>query len=79
MTCSINGSQFNVPNDDLIRTVIDATDPIIVQVTVLFREKLAGQYQCSVTTDKITVTGETAVSTPIRNITSKYTHLGFVL
>ena len=79
VACSVDGSLLSTSDYELIRTVTKAEDPIEVQVTVLFRRRLAGQYQCSVTTDKITVTGETAVFTPIRDITGKYTHFGFVL
>lgn len=79
MACSVDGNQLSTSDYELIRTITKAEDPIEVQVTVLFRRRFAGQYQCSVTTDKITVTGETAVSTLIRNVTGKYMHLEFVL
>lgn len=79
MACSVDGNQLSTSDYELIRTITKAEDPIEVQVTALFRRRFAGQYQCSVTTDKITVTGETAVSTLIRNVTGKYMHLEFVL
>ena len=79
VTCSVNGSHLDVPDDDVIRTVLLPKDPIIVQVTVLFRMKVAGQYQCSVTTDKITEDNDSSALTAIRSITSKYLKLIFVL
>ena len=78
VSCSINGNQFNISENDLIRTVIrseDNTDPslsILVQVSVLVRVRVAGIYQCTVTTDRIASTPLTA-TTPARNITGKNT------
>ena len=70
MTCYIDGSQFNISDDDLIRTVLNAIDPIIVQVSVIFKIRVAGLYECNFTTDRVTITPLTN-STPGRNITSK--------
>ena len=76
VTCSINGNQFNIPENDLIRTVIrreDNTDPslsILVQVSVIVRMRVSGLYQCFVTTNRIASTPLTA-TTPERNITGK--------
>ena len=78
VTCSINGNQFNISDNDLIRTVIrtqdnnEPSDSLIVQVSVMFRLRVAGLYQCFVTTDRITSTPLTA-TTPARNITGKNT------
>ena len=75
VTCSINGNQFNISDNDLIRTVIrtqdnnEPSDSILVQVSVMFRLRVAGLYQCTVTTDRITSTPLTA--TEERNITGK--------
>ena len=77
MACSIDGSQFNVSDNDLIRTVIrtqDNTDPslsILVQVSVIFRIRVAGLYQCTVTTDRITNTSLTATTPAAKNIIGK--------
>ena len=67
VTCSINGSQLNIFNNDLMRTVIKGEDPVTVQVTILFRLRVTGLYQCSVTTDRITSTPLSA-NTLNRNI-----------
>ena len=77
VTCSIDGYQFNISDNDLIRTVIrreDNTDPglsILVQVSVMFRIRVAGLYQCTVTTDRITSTPLTATTPAAKNITGK--------
>ena len=77
MTCSINGSQFNISDNDLIRTVIrtqdnnEPSDSILVQVSVMFRIRVAGLYQCTVTTDRITRTPLTATTPAAKNITGK--------
>ena len=77
MTCSINGSQFNVSENDLIRTVIrtqdsnEPSDSILVQVSVMFRLRVAGLYQCNVTTDRITSTPLTATTPAAKNIAGK--------
>ena len=76
VTCSINGNQFNISENDLIRTVIrtqdnnEPSDSILVQVSVIFRIRVAGLYQCFVTTNRIASTPLTA-TTPERNITGK--------
>ena len=77
MTCSIDGNQFNISDNDLIRTVIrtqdnnEPSDSILVQVSVMFRLRVAGLYQCTVTTDRITSTPLTATTPAAINITSK--------
>ena len=77
VTCSIDGNQFNVSDDNLIRTVIrtqdsnEANNSILVQVSVMFRLRVAGLYQCIVTTDRITSTPLTATTPAARNITGK--------
>ena len=75
--CSIDGYQFNISNNDLIRTVIrtqdnnEPSDSILVQVSVMFRLRVAGLYQCTVTTDRITSTPLTATTPAAKNITGK--------
>ena len=77
VTCSIDGNQFNISDNDLIRTVIrsqdnnEPSDSILVQVSVMFRLRVAGLYQCTVTTDRITSTPLTATTPAARNITGK--------
>ena len=76
VTCSINGNQFNISDNDSIRTVIrtednnEPSDSILVQVSVMLRLRVAGLYQCFVTTNRIASTPLTA-TTPERNITGK--------
>ena len=71
MTCYIDGNQFIISDDDLLRIVIRSEDPIIVQVSVIVRVRFAGVYQCTVTTDRITSTPLTATTPAAKNITSK--------
>ena len=77
VTCSIDGYQFNISDNDLIRTVIrthdnnEPSDSILVQVSVMFRLRVAGLYQCIVTTDRITSTPLTATTPAAKNITGK--------
>ena len=77
VTCSIDGYQFNISDNDLIRTVIrtqdsnEPSDSILVQVSVMFRIRVAGLYQCTVTTDRITRTPLTATTPAAKNITGK--------
>ena len=77
VTCSINGSQFNVSDNNLTRTVIrtqdknEPSDSILVQVSVMFRFRVAGLYQCNVTTDRITSSPLTATTLTAKNITGK--------
>ena len=77
MTCSINGNQFNISVNDLICKVIrtqdnnEPSDSILVQVSVMLRLRVAGLYQCTVTTDRITSTPLTATTPEAINITSK--------
>ena len=70
MTCYIDGNQFNIFDDDLLRIVKNSEDPITVQVSVIVRARVAGIYQCIITTDRITSAPLTA-TTPARNITGK--------
>ncbi|XP_019862519.1 PREDICTED: uncharacterized protein LOC109591173, partial [Amphimedon queenslandica] len=57
VTCSVdNGNQFNVSDNDLIRTVTPVNNDVQVQVSVIFRMRVSGLYKCSVTTDRITTT-----------------------
>ena len=72
VTCDIDGNQFIISDDDLSCIVIKSEDPITVQVSVIVRVRVAGVYQCFVTTDRITSTPLTA-TTPVRNITGKNT------
>ena len=69
VTCYIDGNQFMISDDDLLRIVIRSEDPITVQVSVIVRVRVAGVYHCNFTTDKITSTPLTA--TAKRNITGK--------
>ena len=69
VTCYIDGNQFIIFDDDLLRIVIRSEDPITVQVSVIVRVRVTGLYQCNFTTDKITSTPLTA--TAKRNITGK--------
>ena len=77
VTCSIDGYQFNIYDNDLIRTVIrtqdnnEPSDSILVQVSVMFRLRVAGLYQCTVTTDRITSTPLSATTPAAKNITGK--------
>ena len=71
VTCYIDGNQFIISDDDLLRIVIRSEDPIIVQVSVIVRVRFAGVYQCTVTTDRITSTPLTATTPAAKNITSK--------
>ena len=70
VTCYIDGNQFIISDNDLLRIVIKSEDSIIVQVSVIVRVRVAGVYQCIITTDRITSTPLTA-TTPARNITGK--------
>ena len=78
MTCYIDGNQFNMSDDDLLRIVKKSEDPIIVQVSVIVRGRVSGVYQCIITTDRITITPLTA-TTPARNITGKNTIKHYLL
>ena len=69
MTCYIDGNQFIISDNDLLRIVIRSEDPITVQVSVIVRVRVAGVYQCNFITDKIASTPLTA--TAKRNITGK--------
>ena len=50
ISCSVNGSQFNIDDEDLKRNVINAIDPLQVLVIVTVRMRKPGIYQCTVTT-----------------------------
>ena len=78
VTCYIDGNQFNMSDDDLLRIVKNSEDPIIVQISVIVRVRVAGVYQCIITTDRITSTPLTA-TTPARNITGKNTIKHYLL
>ena len=78
VTCYIDGNQFNIFDDDLLRIVRNSEDPITVQVSVIVRVRVAGVYQCIITTDRITSTPLTA-TTPARNITGKNTIKHYLL
>ena len=77
VTCSINGNQFNISDNDLIHTVIrtqdnnEPSDLTLVQVSVMFRLRVAGLYQCTVTTDRISSTPLIATTPAARNIAGK--------
>ena len=85
VTCSVDGNQFDISDGDLMRVVTESRNEtatntaLSVQVTVLVRMRVAGQYQCSVTTDKITIDNEPSALTATRNITGKYLTCIFVL
>ena len=78
VTCYIDGNQFNISADDLLRIVNNSEDPIVVQVSVIVRVRVAGVYQCIITTDRITSTPLIA-TTPERNITGKNTIKHYLL
>uniref|UniRef100_A0A1X7SXA7 Ig-like domain-containing protein n=1 Tax=Amphimedon queenslandica TaxID=400682 RepID=A0A1X7SXA7_AMPQE len=70
VTCSVdNGNQFNVSDNDLIRTVIPVNNDEQVQVSVIFRMRVSGLYKCSVTTDRITTTPLVSTNMAMRNVT----------
>ena len=73
VTCSVNnGNQFNVSDNDLIRTAITVNNDIQVQVSVIFRMRVSGLYKCFVTTDRITTTPLISTNMAMRNVTCKY-------
>ncbi|XP_019851148.1 PREDICTED: hemicentin-1-like [Amphimedon queenslandica] len=68
--CSVdNGNQFNVSDNDLIRTVTPVNNDVQVQVSVILRMRVSGLYKCSVTTDRITTTPLVSTNMVIRNVT----------
>ena len=74
VTCSVdNGNQFNVSDNDLIRTVTPVNNDVQVQVLVIFRMRVSGLYKCFVTTDRITNTPLVSTNMAMRNITGNYT------
>ena len=74
VTCSVdNGNQFNVSDNDLIRTIITNTNTELeVQVLAIFEMRVSGLYKCSVTTDRITITPLVSTNMAMRNVTGKY-------
>ena len=78
VTCYIDGNQFNMSDDDLLHIVKKSEIPITVQVSVIVRVRVAGVYQCIITTDRITSTPLTA-TTPASNITGKNTIKHYLL
>ncbi|XP_019863196.1 PREDICTED: uncharacterized protein LOC109592072, partial [Amphimedon queenslandica] len=69
VTCSFdNGNQFNVSDNDLIRTVTPVNNDVQVQVSVIFRMRVSGLYKCSVTTDRITTTPLVSTNMAMRNV-----------
>ena len=75
VTCSVdNGNQFNVSDNDLMRTIITNTNTELeVQVSVLFRMRMFGLYACFVATDRIKTTPLVSTNMAIKNVTGKYT------
>ena len=74
VTCSVNGNTFTISDNDLIRIVEDAMDPINVTVTVIVRMRVAGMYYCTISNERtdLTFSGITDIpptTTPVRNIT----------
>ncbi|XP_019851145.1 PREDICTED: neogenin-like [Amphimedon queenslandica] len=70
VTCSVdNGNQFNVSDNDLIRTVTPVNNDVQVQVSVIFRMRVSGQYKCFVTTDRIKATPLVSTNMTMRNVT----------
>ncbi|XP_019858033.1 PREDICTED: uncharacterized protein LOC109586294 [Amphimedon queenslandica] len=70
VTCSVdNGNQFNVSDNDLIRTVTPVNNDVQVQVSVIFRMRVSGLYKCSVTTDRITTTPLVSTNMAMRDVT----------
>ena len=67
-----NGNQFNVSDNDLIRTVTTVNNEVQVQVSVMFRMRVSGLYKCFVTTDRITTTPLISIDMAMRNVTGKY-------
>ncbi|XP_019851146.1 PREDICTED: phosphatidylinositol phosphatase PTPRQ-like [Amphimedon queenslandica] len=69
VTCSVdNGNQFNVSENDLIRTVTPVNNDVQVQVSVIFRMRVSGLYKCSVTTDRITTAPLVSTNMAMRNV-----------
>ena len=70
--CTLDDMNLNIPDSDIHRVVLSAVDPnILVEVIVILRMRVAGDYKCSAEhnieddniigtpeTDTITVTGE---------------------
>ena len=72
VTCSVdNGNQFNVSDNDLIRTVTPVNNDVQVQILAIFRMSVSGQYKCSVTTDRITTTPLVSANMTMRDITGR--------
>lgn len=78
VTCTVDSSQLNLSDDNLIRTVIRSedhnTDPsqsILVQVSIILRTRVAAVYQCNATTERITSSNLMASTMPMKSITRK--------
>ncbi|XP_019853117.1 PREDICTED: uncharacterized protein LOC109582689 [Amphimedon queenslandica] len=78
VTCSVdNGNQFNVSDNDLIRTVTLVNNDVQVQVSAMFRMRVPGLYKCFVTTDRITTTPLVSTNMTMRNVTVTGSPLNF--
>ena len=66
VTCSVNGTLFEIADGDLKREVIKSIDPIQVLVTITFRMRQSGTYECGADTG---VTGLTRQIAPSLSIT----------
>ena len=79
VTCSVdNGNQFNVSDNDLIRTITPVNNDVQVEVSVIFRMRVSGLYKCFVTTDRIKATPLVSTNMTMRNVTCKYpSHLTY--
>ena len=65
INCSVNGVMIHVPEEQIVRKVIDPIVPILTCVTVIFQTGKEGQYNCTVSNsrvDKGTIGGVTAVA-----------------
>ena len=65
ISCTVNGSQFNIDNEDLKRNVINATDLLKVLVIVTVRMRKPGIYQCTVTTGVAVLNDATSMSVTV--------------
>ena len=80
VTCSVdNGNQFNVSDNDLIRTAATVNNDIQVQVLMIFKMRVSGLYKCFVATDRITTTPLLSAGMAIRNLTCKYYYLIIII
>ena len=65
VSCTVNGSQFNIDDEDLKRNVIDAIDPLHVLVIVTVEMRKPGIYQCTVTTPVVGLNDATSMSVTV--------------